>query len=274
MGAPPDDPRDPPPSVSLDELLAAIFAVARGEHGPRILELTGPGLPEPQRAIAEAMAMMMVKVEAREFQLSQLVEQLQEANQRLRQAALDTVGAMAAALEARDRYTEGHARRVGDYARALAERLNLAAEEVEWVRLGGLLHDIGKIGFSDLVFTGEDLSFNQDLWEEIKQHPARGVGILKELEFLAPALDCVLFHHERLDGKGYPQGLKGDQIPLGARIVAVADVFDAITTDRPYKKGRSQDQALAILRDLAGKALCPQCVEAFAAWLEEGAGPA
>jgi putative nucleotidyltransferase with HDIG domain len=260
---------------SLEELLAVmgeavIGEAAQGRHGQRLMDLTRPGQPEPMRSIAEAMALMMVKVEAREFELAQMVEQLKQVNAQLKAAALGTVEAMASALEARDPYTQGHAQRVGAYAEALARRLGLAEAEVEWVRLGGLLHDIGKIGFSDRLFSDEDLSLSHDLWEEIKQHPARGMGILKELDFLAPALDCVLCHHERIDGQGYPQGLKGDEIPLGARIVAVADVYDAITTDRPYQKGRSRAEALAILRAQAGTALCPECVVAFAAWLEGG----
>jgi putative nucleotidyltransferase with HDIG domain len=243
---------------------------ARGDYSQPLLELTHPDQPEPIRSLAEAMALMMVKVEAREYELAQLVEELRRLNERLRQAALGTMEAMASALEARDEYTLGHAQRVGAYAEALARRLGLAEAEVEWVRIGGLLHDIGKIGFSDRLFSDEDLNLSQELWEEIKQHPARGVGILKDLDFLAPALDCVLFHHERIDGKGYPQGIAGEAIPLGARIVAVADVYDAVTTDRPYKKGRTPDQALAILRELAGQALCPECVAAFAAWVETG----
>jgi putative nucleotidyltransferase with HDIG domain len=254
----------------LERLLEVMAEAARGRYGQRLMELTRPDQPEPVRSIAEAMALMMVKVEAREFELAQLVDELRRVNAQLKQAALGTVQAMASALEARDEYTQGHAQRVGAYAEALARRLGLAEAEVEWARIGGLLHDIGKIGFSDRVFSDEDLSLSQDLWEEIKQHPARGVGILKELDFLAPALDCVLFHHERIDGKGYPQGIAGEAIPLGARIVAVADVYDAVTTDRPYKKGRTPAQALAILRELSGTALCPECVQAFAAWLEEG----
>jgi HD-GYP domain-containing protein (c-di-GMP phosphodiesterase class II) len=145
----------------------------------------------------------------------------------------------------------------------------LPDDEVESVSIGGILHDIGKIGFSDKLFGNEDKKPSKELLDEIRKHPEIGVQILKDREVLGPVLDYGRYHHERLDGQGYPCGIQGDSIPLGAKIISVADCFDAMTTARPYQKGMSGPEAFAILRKLSGASLSPDLVELFIREIEE-----
>ncbi|MBI4798287.1 MAG: HD domain-containing protein [Desulfarculus sp.] len=251
-------------SQAGQRLLEVIREIAEGHYSDRIMELTRPEVPEPLRTVAEAMGLMMVKVEAREYRLGQLIEQLEELNQRIRQATIATVSAMANALAARNAYTEGHASRVGELAGATARELGLVEEEAQAVRLGGLLHDIGKIGFSDRLFEDHGQKNPPELVKIILRHPEVGYGILRGLDFLGPALDFVRCHHERLDGSGYPRHLKAPDIPRGALIIAAADGYDAMTTDRPYQQGMDQQTALANLRKQCPHRLDAEVVEALA----------
>jgi hypothetical protein len=247
----------------LDRLIEVITDVAGGRYSGDIMDLTRPGVEEPVRTIAEAMGLMMVKVEAREFHLAELIQQLEEVNRNIRRNTIATVSTMAKALAARDAYTQGHAERVGRIAGLLAAEIGLDAGETERVELAGLLHDIGKIGFPDSLFLPHEGDNPKEVVKEITRHPATGAEILKGLDFLGPALAFIRYHHERPDGRGYPEHLKGDDVPLGARIIAVADAFDAITTDRPYQKARTYAEALAILKDGAGTKWDADCVAAF-----------
>jgi putative nucleotidyltransferase with HDIG domain len=251
------------------KLIKILREVAAGRYSDEIMELTTHRYPPVIQEIAEAVGMMMVKIEAREYRLEQLVEQLERLNEQIKRNILKTVTSIAGALEARDRYTRGHAERVAGYAERLARRLGLSEAEAASVRIGAVLHDIGKIGFSDALFSNEDTRPREEVLREIKKHPAGGVRILEGLDFLGPALDYVHAHHERVDGKGYPRGLSGEAIPLGARIVAVADCFDAMTTNRPYHKGSSALEAFARLRSAAGSQFDPDVVEAFIAEIED-----
>ena len=237
-------------------LLEIIQDIAEGRYSDEIMELTLDETPEPIRTIAEAMGLMMVKVEAREFRLERLIEEIKS-------NTIATVTAMAQALGARDQYTQGHAERVADLAAAMARELGLDEEEVEYIRLGGLLHDIGKIGFPDTLFDTHGKKNPPEVIKEIVKHPGIGHDILAGLDFLGPALEYVLGHHERLDGTGYPRRLQEEQIPVGARILSVADSYDAITTDRPYQKGSSRERALEILNSLAPHRLWSPAVEAL-----------
>ncbi len=255
-----------------EKLLSIISDIAEGRYSNDIMELTKDYVPDTVRTIAEAVGLMMVKVEAREFQLQQLVDELKELNETIRKNTIAVVTAMAHALAARDAYTEGHAQRVAELSHAIALRLGLKSEEAEYIRLGGALHDIGKIGFPDVLFTSHETKLPSNLVKEINRHPAIGVEILKPLDFLGPAVDYVSAHHERLDGRGYPRGLKGDQIPLGAQIVSVADIYDAITSERPYQETRTPDEALAILHDLANTRVRAEIVEALGRVLAADAG--
>jgi putative nucleotidyltransferase with HDIG domain len=170
---------------------------------------------------------------------------------------------IAAALKIKDPYTQSHARRVAVYAGRLAQRLGLPRTDVGNIRLGGLLHDIGKIGLSDSVFNNTNRQLSEELLAEVQRHPQLGAVLLENFDFPAPVIDYVRCHHEKMDGSGYPLGLRSHQIPLGAKIIRVADCFDAITTDRPYQPHKSWIEALAILRRISGTDLSPELVEAF-----------
>ncbi len=251
------------PLAGKERLLGLIKEIAAGNYSDEIMELTGPAYPTEIQELAEAVGMMMVKIEAREYYLEQLTETIKT-------NSLNTVTAVVNALGARDAYTEGHGERVSIYAERLARRLGLDEAEVERIRIAGMLHDIGKIGFSDLIFSNEDTHMNEDMLLEIRSHPQWGYDILRNLEFLGPSLDYVYAHHERLDGLGYPRGLVEPEIPMGARVLAVVDCFDAMTTNRPYQQGKTPQQALAILGSLAGKSLDPDVVDAFMVEIEDG----
>ena len=168
-------------------------------------------------------------------------------------------------LGLKDPYTVGHVRRVSAYAGRLATRLGLPLGEVNDIILGGLLHDVGKIGFSDKIFRHTDAHLPEEMLSEVRRHPAMGKTFLQQFNFAPHILEYVLYHHERVDGGGYPCGLKADEIPIGAKIISVADCFDAIVTDRPYQKRKGLSEALATLEYLAGKYLCPHIVRMLAA---------
>ncbi|RJR33226.1 MAG: HD domain-containing protein [Desulfobacteraceae bacterium] len=250
---------------AVRQLLGIIEEIAKGNYSNDIMALTREDQPETVRTIAEAIGMMMVKIEAREFQLEMMVEELKALNLKIKENTIKTVSAMAHALAARDVYTEGHTARVGDLARRMAVHMGMSEEEVEAVRLGGILHDIGKIGFPDALFQAHEGRNPSELVNEIMKHPGAGAEILKDLDFLGASVELVHCHHERLDGKGYPRKMKAEAIPLGARILAVADSYDAMTTDRPYQKGKTTEEALGILRRYAGTRWEERCIEALEA---------
>ncbi len=164
------------------------------------------------------------------------------------------------AMGAQDPYTQGHARRVAEYGEGLAQRLGLGAEDIEIIRIGGLLHDIGKIAFSLKLRSNQNTDLTPAMRAEIRRHPQIGVNFLNAIHVAEPVIDCVRYHHERLDGSGYPYGLKAAEIPLAARIIGVADCFDALTTDRPYQKGRRPVQALTLMQQWAGRMFPPELV--------------
>ena len=175
---------------------------------------------------------------------------------------LNTIKALVAAIDAKDPYTEGHSQRVSDYSVAVAEQLDLSPEVRHCIRIGALLHDIGKIGIPDSILTKpEQLSAEE--YAEVKKHPTIGAQIINEVRLLQDELPALSQHHERMDGKGYPHGIKGDQISPIARIVAVADVFDAVTSERPYRGAMDVQTALDILREEAGDHLDKRYVAAF-----------
>jgi putative nucleotidyltransferase with HDIG domain len=172
---------------------------------------------------------------------------------------------IATVLALKDPYTGEHARRVAIYACRLAERIGLDTNEVENIRLGGLLHDVGKIALSEKVLNNTHKELSANMRAEVHQHPRLGAAILRDFDLPAAVIDMVRYHHENMDGSGYPFGLKSFQIPLGAKIIRVADCFDAITTDRPYQQRKSWIEALAILRQFSGTDLSPVLVKAFIA---------
>ncbi len=180
----------------------------------------------------------------------------------MRENYLNTVEALVQALEAKDTYTSGHSERVGKFSVAIAEEIKMSDEKIVFLKYAAVLHDIGKIGVSETILNKEGKLLDLE-WESIRAHPVIGQTIIKKIKFLFDIGLVVRHHHERYDGKGYPDGIKGEEIPLEARIIAVADTYDAITSDRIYRKGRTHDEAIAELKRVAGTQLDPEIVEIF-----------
>jgi diguanylate cyclase (GGDEF)-like protein/putative nucleotidyltransferase with HDIG domain len=183
-------------------------------------------------------------------------------NQGLPQAVLDTVTSLAFAIDAKDHYTQGHSQKVSAYAALIAEGLEMNDAEVEEIRLGAILHDIGKVGIPETILNKSG-PLNPEEWEIMKSHVIFGAKILDPLTPLASVRKMVLHHHEFFDGSGYPEALSGNNIPLGARIIAVADAYDTITSDRTYKKGRPAADALSELERCANAQFDGAIVELF-----------
>jgi diguanylate cyclase (GGDEF)-like protein/putative nucleotidyltransferase with HDIG domain len=182
--------------------------------------------------------------------------------QALPQAVLDTVTSLAFAIDAKDHYTQGHSQKVSAYAALIAEAMQMSDAEVEEIRLGGVLHDIGKVGIPENILNKSG-PLNPDEWETMKSHVKFGAKILDPLTPLARIREMVLHHHEYFDGSGYPEALAGDSIPLGARIIAIADAYDTITSDRTYKKARKAGDALTELERCANAQFDGAIVEIF-----------
>src|ERR1035438_4184642 len=187
---------------------------------------------------------------------------IRDSRQRLQSVYVEFVGSLANALDARDRYTAGHSHRVSDLSCATAAALGVTGDDLEEIRIGALLHDIGKIGIADAVLQKAG-RLTEEEFALIKQHPEIGRRILEGVQGFAPYLAAVELHHENWDGTGYPKGQSGETTPLAARIIHVSDAYDAMTTDRPYRKGMSHDRALSILQEFAGRHFDPTVVEAF-----------
>ena len=180
----------------------------------------------------------------------------------LQRAYLEFTGSLASALDARDSYTAGHSHRVSEYSCAIAEGLGLSSPEVGDIRIAALLHDIGKIGVSDSVLQKPGRLTSEE-FALIQMHPTIGRHILEGVNGFQPYLAVVELHHENWDGTGYPRGMSGEEVPLAARIVHVADAFDAMTSDRPYRRGMSVSEAFGILNRFAGTQFDPAIVGAF-----------
>ncbi|WP_298268064.1 HD domain-containing phosphohydrolase [Geobacter sp.] len=191
----------------------------------------------------------------------------------MRNLFINTVASLANAIDAKSPWTKGHSERVMRISARIATEMGLPEEMVERVRLGGLLHDIGKIGVIEAVLEKPAI-LSEDEFPPLRSHPEKGVAILAPIEQLRDVLPAILHHHERFDGSGYPHGLKGEEIPLSARIVAVADSFDAMVSERPYKKGYGIGEALAELRACAGSHFDPQVVECFCRYVVRTMGDA
>jgi putative nucleotidyltransferase with HDIG domain len=187
---------------------------------------------------------------------------IRDGQERLLRANVEFIESLASALDARDPYTAGHSRRVSQVACSVAQTLGLSPAQTHEIRIGALLHDIGKIGISDAILQKpERLTPEEE--SIIRQHPSIGRRILEGVGGFQPYLDVVELHHENWDGSGYPRGLRAEDTPLAARIVKIADAWDAMTSDRPYRRGMSQDQAVAVLRKVAGTQMDPALTEVF-----------
>jgi putative nucleotidyltransferase with HDIG domain len=189
--------------------------------------------------------------------------------QQLQRGIYQSLLGLANALEAKDVYTRGHSERVGASSRRLALALGLPPSDVEIIARAGLLHDIGKIGVPEAVLRKAG-PLGPDEWTVMRRHPVIGSQIVAPFEFFAAGAIVIRHHHERTDGSGYPDGLAGAAIPLGARIVAVADVYDALTSDRPYRPAMSAEDALAHLKAQAGQGLDEEVVSAFVGLAYQG----
>jgi putative nucleotidyltransferase with HDIG domain len=198
-----------------------------------------------------------------------LSEPLDEAGVYARRNGLSAVYALVSTVEARDHYTYGHSRKVNTYAVALAESIGLSPDEVSKVSTAALLHDIGKIGVPDKILNKKG-KLNEEDWEAIKTHPRLGANIVGNIPNLVPCVGSILYHHERWDGGGYPEGLKGEEIPIEARILAVADTFAAMTSARPYRAAVQTDDVIKELRRCAGSQFDPDLVEAFIGIIKAG----
>ena len=196
--------------------------------------------------------------------LEQFVEDLKRAAEENRALFLGSIQMLAGAVDEKDPYTRGHSDRVTRYSMMIGKELGLPPAFMETLQISAQLHDVGKIGIEDRILKKPG-ALNAEEFEVMKTHTTKGANLLRPVTQLAEMLPGIELHHEALDGRGYPYGLKGDQIPLLARVIAVADTFDALTTNRPYQHAYPPEEALKIIRDLAGKRLDPETVAALVA---------
>jgi hypothetical protein len=207
-------------------------------------------------------ALMMLSARRYLERTAAAVDEVREANVRLRRAHRDTIAALSRSMEAKDLYTGSHNGRVAAVSVALAERLGYDGDALEAIEIGALLHDIGKIGIPEQILRKEG-PLDDEEWAIMRTHPLVSDFILAELDLDPIVRECARSSHERIDGHGYPDGLGGEEVPLPARIVFVADALDAITTDRPYRRGRSVVDALTEIEGNAGTQFCPRVVAAL-----------
>jgi len=193
---------------------------------------------------------------------------IENAHEQLLSAYDATIEGWSRAMDLRDKETEGHTLRVTDLSVKLARNMGINEGELLFIRRGALLHDIGKLGVPDAILH-KTSSLNDDEWKIMRQHPQFAYDMLYPIEYLRPALDIPFCHHEKFDGTGYPRQLKGEQIPLSARIFAIVDVWDALTSDRPYRPAWEKQKAMDFINEQSGKHFDPKVVEAFNKMMKE-----
>ena len=193
---------------------------------------------------------------------AQLYDELQRSNTDLSLAYDATIEGWSRAMDLRDKETEGHTQRVTEMSVEMARQMGISGTEIVHIRRGALLHDIGKMGVPDEILLKPGKLTDEE-WEIMRKHPQLAYDMLSPITYLHPALDIPLCHHEKWDGTGYPQGLKGEQIPLAARVFAVVDVWDALTSDRPYRPAWTKQEALGHIREQSGKHFDPRVVAEF-----------
>src|SRR4026207_1100016 len=198
----------------------------------------------------------------RYHKLVQEREKLEQAHNSLLAAYEATIEGWSHAMDLRDRETEGHSRRVTELTVKMSQALGLGNDDIMHIRRGALLHDMGKIGVPDAILHKPG-PLTDDEWILMRKHPQFAFDMLYPIEYLRPALEIPYSHHEKWDGTGYPRGLKGEEIPMAARIFAVVDVWDALTSDRPYRPAWSEEQALTYIREQSGKHFDPDAVDLF-----------
>jgi len=223
-------------------------------------------LEREQRELIRKLGVEYQKLQKREKLLDVVVKErtkeLEESYNRLKAANRQALLGLAEAIEAKDSYTKGHCGRVAAYALALAKEMGFSEHDLENLEFGAFLHDIGKIGIRDAVLLKPGPLDEQE-WVHMRQHPLKGYEIASQIDMLRPTIGAIRNHHERWDGSGYPDNLKGEQIPMSARIVAIADAYDAMATDRPYKKALPLEECEKLLRKNAGAMFDPSLVEVF-----------
>ncbi len=243
----------------IQELTETSNEIAEGSFGQRV-EISPVGAEVA--ALARNFNRMSGHVES-------YVDQLRQAAQANQDLFIGSMRAFVAAIDAKDPYTRGHSERVAAHSRTIARQLGLDAETQHKVWVGALLHDVGKIGVEDRILTKPGVLTSEE-YEEMKKHPVIGSAIMSRIEQLRDMIPAIHWHHEAWNGKGYPDGLVGGQIPLMARIVGVADTFDAITTNRPYQRAYEPTFAVQKLRELAGQRFDAKVVTAFLRAFEAG----
>ncbi len=235
----------------IAKLVRGSLAIARGKFGTQLTVRTRNELSE----LAHTFNYMSNQLLYYDEQTKELVASLEK-------GYLETLRALARSIDAKDPYTAGHSDRVTEIALQIGRELGLDSEQMKFLRYAGIMHDIGKIGIRDAIL-GKKGRLTDEEFELVRQHPVIGENIIEPIDFLQPVRPLVLHHHEWIDGSGYPAGLSGDQIPLGARILAAADTFDAVTSERPYQKAVSEEEAIGILKRLSCKQLDPDVCDAL-----------
>ena len=220
------------------------------------------------RAIERALAKRRLELARQRYRKS-LEKRVREKTMELSRALhvlestySSTLWALVAALDAREHETSDHSQRVVRYTLAIARRISVPERDLPALGRGALLHDIGKIGVPDAILL-KPAKLSEEEWEEMRKHPQIGFDILKSIQFLGASAEMVLCHQERFDGRGYPRGLAGETIPIFARIFAIADTFDAMTTNRPYRRALPPEAARTEIRRCTGTQFDPVCAEAF-----------
>jgi HD-GYP domain-containing protein (c-di-GMP phosphodiesterase class II) len=197
------------------------------------------------------------------------IARLKQAAEENRELFLGSIRMLAAAIDEKDPYTRGHSDRVAKYSVMVGQQLGLSPEELDKLRISALLHDVGKIGVDDRVLKKPG-ALTAEEFQIMKQHPSKGANIMRPVAQLKEMLPGIELHHEHVDGKGYPYGLKAEEIPLMARIIAVSDTLDAMTTNRPYQSAKEIDDALQVIRKLAGSKFDLKVVAALEAVVQAG----
>jgi HD-GYP domain-containing protein (c-di-GMP phosphodiesterase class II) len=248
-----------------------IRLVARPSERSRLVALVGEGtkllsLVEEQRDLVRKLSIDQQKLQRRETLLDVVVKErtkeLEESYLKLKAANRQALFGLAEAIEAKDPYTKGHCGRVAAYSLVLAKEAGYPEEGLETLEFGAFLHDIGKIGIRDSVLLKPG-PLDDTEWLHMREHPVKGYDIASKIEMLHPIMPAVRNHHERWDGTGYPDKMVAENIPIVGRIVAIADAYDAMATDRPYKKALPIEECEAMLSKTAGKMYDPELIEVF-----------
>ncbi|MFA5338165.1 MAG: HD domain-containing phosphohydrolase [Candidatus Omnitrophota bacterium] len=244
----PEDDPDISEAYGLIRLVEKAVSIAKKRGGGRLATLNGKEVEEPSEGTQE--------------NIDNLKQKLSKIEKRMHQTFLESIYAFAKTIEAKDFYTGEHCEHMVSLAVSIGKKLNLSEKEMEDLKHAAMLHDLGKIGIPDEILLKKGKLTDSE-YDIIRKHPQIGAEIIRHIHFLKDVAPIVLYHHERFDGFGYCSGLKGKEIPLGARIIAIADVYQALTSDRPYRKAYSKEEALKIITEGSGTQFDPEIVKVF-----------